>query len=306
MRRQECAVRVVGICGGVAGGTVAVVVLVAEVWTVPKAASWNTWAGATLPVGAMMGRLRTRGCVFVSVCCKVTPERGARSPAGEGRDAVAILVANEAEERAHVLAALCPLCMLALGGPSGSNCSGGSRFANDALCVRITSGSPVCGGAHKYSYCRWYALLLARSVNTQLALCGALDVTGRELVAEAAGDLWSKSADGAAMAGRLVGTVALTEARSMGRAVQRKPESRSGWLPTCSCCWLRCDLQNVSREHANFPAGDLRVTIVGYPVILFIELLPTIVIAQEMLEPFLYCVRLKRPTEIQAEDESAS
>jgi hypothetical protein len=31
-----------------------------------------------------------------------------------------------------------------------------------------------------------------------------LDVTGRRLVAEAAGDLWSKSADGAAMAGRLL------------------------------------------------------------------------------------------------------
>jgi hypothetical protein len=50
----------------------------------------------------------------------------------------------------------------------------------------------------------WYAPLLARSVNTQLALCGALGVTGRRLVAEAADDLWSKSADGAAMAGRLV------------------------------------------------------------------------------------------------------
>jgi hypothetical protein len=37
--------------------------------------------------------------------------------------------------------------------------------------------------------CRWYALLLARSVNTQLALCGvgsdALDVTGRQLFAMA-------------------------------------------------------------------------------------------------------------------------
>jgi hypothetical protein len=37
--------------------------------------------------------------------------------------------------------------------------------------------------------CRWYALLLARSVNTQLALCGAgsgaLDVTGRRFVAMA-------------------------------------------------------------------------------------------------------------------------
>jgi hypothetical protein len=31
-----------------------------------------------------------------------------------------------------------------------------------------------------------------------------LDVTGRRLVVEAAGDLWLKSAGGAAMAGRLV------------------------------------------------------------------------------------------------------
>jgi hypothetical protein len=37
--------------------------------------------------------------------------------------------------------------------------------------------------------CRWYALLLARTVSTQLALCGvesgALDVTGRRLIAMA-------------------------------------------------------------------------------------------------------------------------
>jgi hypothetical protein len=31
-----------------------------------------------------------------------------------------------------------------------------------------------------------------------------LDVTGRRLVEEAAGDLWSKSADGVEVAGRLV------------------------------------------------------------------------------------------------------
>jgi hypothetical protein len=31
-----------------------------------------------------------------------------------------------------------------------------------------------------------------------------LDVTGQRLVAEAASDLWSKAADGVAMAGRLV------------------------------------------------------------------------------------------------------
>jgi hypothetical protein len=90
---------VVGISGSLADDTVAVV-LAAEVWTVPKPASWNTWAGVTLPVSTMMGQLRTRGCIFVSVHCKDSPERGAWSPAGERRDAVAILVTNEAEERA--------------------------------------------------------------------------------------------------------------------------------------------------------------------------------------------------------------
>jgi hypothetical protein len=79
--------------------------------------------------------------------------------------------------------------------------------------------------------CRWYALLLTRSVNTQLELCGAwggaLDVTGRWKIA---------------MAGRLVVEVGwqlcclkdcweclpFTGARSMGRAVRwspMKPES---------------------------------------------------------------------------------
>jgi hypothetical protein len=47
-----------------------------------------------------MGRLRTRSCIVVSVRCKNSPELGAWSPAGEKRDAVAILVVNEAEERA--------------------------------------------------------------------------------------------------------------------------------------------------------------------------------------------------------------
>jgi hypothetical protein len=48
MRQQECVILVVGISGSVADDTVAVV-LAAEVWTIPKAASWNTWAGVTLP-----------------------------------------------------------------------------------------------------------------------------------------------------------------------------------------------------------------------------------------------------------------
>jgi hypothetical protein len=52
---------------------------------------------------------------------------------------------------------------------------------------------------------------------------------------------------------------------SLRRAVQwspMKPESWSGWFPqsspTCSCCWLHCDLQNVSREHAKCTAGTAR------------------------------------------------
>jgi hypothetical protein len=55
---------------------------------------------------------------------------------------------------------------------------------------------------------------------------------------------------------RLLGVLLFTEARSMKRAVQWNPmnsESWSGWFPlksspTCSCCWLHCDLQNVSRK----------------------------------------------------------
>jgi hypothetical protein len=58
----------------------------------------------------MMGRLRTRGCIVVSVRCKDSPERGAWSPAGERRDAVAILVANEAEERADGTGRRRPMC----------------------------------------------------------------------------------------------------------------------------------------------------------------------------------------------------
>jgi hypothetical protein len=83
----------------VADNTVAVV-LAAEVWTVPKPASWNMRVGVFLPVGTVMGRLRTRGCIVVSVRCMDSRERGVWSPAGERRAAVAILVVNEAEERA--------------------------------------------------------------------------------------------------------------------------------------------------------------------------------------------------------------
>jgi hypothetical protein len=41
MRRQECVVRVVGISRSVADDTVTIVVLAAEVWTVPKPVSCN-------------------------------------------------------------------------------------------------------------------------------------------------------------------------------------------------------------------------------------------------------------------------
>jgi hypothetical protein len=120
MRRQECVVRVVGISGSLVDDTVAVVVLPVGVWTVPKPAAWNMGAGVILPFGTMMGRLRTRGCIGVSVRCKDSPELGAWSPAGERRDAVAILVVNEAEECAH-------------GTGSGDPCAGGPRRW-DALC----------------------------------------------------------------------------------------------------------------------------------------------------------------------------
>jgi hypothetical protein len=68
----------------------------------------------------MMGRLRTRGYIGVSVRCKESAERGAWSPAGERRDAVAILVVNEAEERAVERV-------------GGDQCAGGPRRW-DALC----------------------------------------------------------------------------------------------------------------------------------------------------------------------------
>jgi hypothetical protein len=65
---------------------------------------------------------------------------------------------------------------------------------------------------------------------------------------------WSRLT--ALLLGWLLGVLLFTGARSMGRAVQwspMKPESWSGWFPlksspTCSCCWLQCDLQYVPRE----------------------------------------------------------
>jgi hypothetical protein len=67
--------------------------------------------------------------------------------------------------------------------------------------------------------CRWCALLLTRSVNTQLALCGAgsgaLDVTGCGGRATCS---WSRLT--ALLLGRLLGVLLFTEARSMGRAVR--------------------------------------------------------------------------------------
>jgi hypothetical protein len=99
---------------------------------------------------------------------------------------------------------------------------------------------------------------LTRSVNTQLALCGAWS--------EAPWCYWSVvDCDGWAtcswsrLTALLLGVLLFTGVRSMGRAVQWSPmktESWSGWfplksLPTCPCRWLHCDLQNVPREQAN-------------------------------------------------------
>jgi hypothetical protein len=72
------------------------------------------------------------------------------------------------------------------------------------ISVEESNGATISGGRIEFQRrvgavspqlilgCRWYALLLAGSVNTQLALCGAgsgaLGVTGRRLIAMA-GDL---------------------------------------------------------------------------------------------------------------------
>jgi hypothetical protein len=138
-------------------------------------------------------------------------------------------------------------------------------FAARPLWGFCTSWFWGSAGNHKLLDCRWYALLLTRTVNTPLALCkawgGTLDVTGRMLIA---------------MAVRLVIEVGwrrccledcwecllFTGARSLGRAVQwspMKPESWSVWLPlksssTCSCRWLHCDFENVPCEHPNCAA----------------------------------------------------
>jgi hypothetical protein len=113
-------------------------------------------------------------------------------------------------------------------------------------------------------------ILLTRSVNTQLALyeawSGALDVTGRRLIAIAGWlvvevgwrrccleDCWEccSSLELAEWG------VLFSEARWSQRM------SWSGWFslkssPTCSCRWLHCDLQNVPREHAKCTAENVR------------------------------------------------
>jgi hypothetical protein len=115
------------------------------------------------------------------------------------------------------------------------------------------------GCSHKmYSVARWYALLLTRSVNTQLVLCEAwcgapwrywsvVGCDGRATVVEVG--WWRCCLETA-------GSVLALHWGSLGRrAVQwipMNPESWSGWFPlksspTCSCRWLRCDLQNVPR-----------------------------------------------------------
>jgi hypothetical protein len=101
-----------------------------------------------------------------------------------------------------------------------------------------------------------------------------LDVTGRRLVAEAAGDLWSKSADGVATcpgdlwsksadgaALETVGSVALYRGSLDGACCSVEHDEAGGliWPVPCSCWWLRYGLQNVSGEHANCTAGGVRV-----------------------------------------------
>jgi hypothetical protein len=58
----------------------------------------------------MMGQLRTRGCIVVSVSCKDSPEHGVWSPSRESFDAVAILVLNEAKEHADGTGRRRPMC----------------------------------------------------------------------------------------------------------------------------------------------------------------------------------------------------
>jgi hypothetical protein len=58
----------------------------------------------------MMDWLGIRGCIIVSVRCKDAPERGAWSPARERRDAVAILVVDEAEESGDGIGRRQPMC----------------------------------------------------------------------------------------------------------------------------------------------------------------------------------------------------
>jgi hypothetical protein len=142
------------------------------------------------------------------------------------------------------------------------------RMLGKQTLLRLPKGSVGAVSPQLMFVCRWYALLLARSVNTQLALCeawsGALDVTGR-LLMRWPGDC-SSSRLMALLLGTLLGMLLFTEARSMGRAVQwspMKPESWSGWFwlkssPTCSYCWLLWHLQNVPREHAICTAGTVR------------------------------------------------
>jgi hypothetical protein len=100
--------------------------------------------------------------------------------------------------------------------------------------------------------CWWYAPLLTHSVNTQLALCGALwcywsavGCDGRatcswsRLTALLLGDCWECACSSLRLAW-------------WGVLFSEAPLKSS---PTCSCWWLRYGLQNVPREHANCTAG---------------------------------------------------
>jgi hypothetical protein len=119
--------------------------------------------------------------------------------------------------------------------------------------------------------CRWYALLLTRSVNTQLALRGAWSGASEcywsavgcggsgRLVVEVG---WRRCGGRAtcrsrlmALRGRLLGVLLFTEARSIGCAVQwspMKPESWSSRFPpksssTCSYRWWLRLTQRTAR-----------------------------------------------------------
>jgi hypothetical protein len=143
-----------------------------------------------------------------------------------------------------------------------------AQFECHVTCVRvqITLGSPICGGVFPQLMlgCRWYALLLACSVNKQLVLCGALDVTGRRLVAVAWRLVVEVSWRHCCLKDECCSSLRLARWGVLfSEARWNQRVSWSGWFPlksspTCSYRWLLYDLQNVPREHAKCTAGTAR------------------------------------------------